>query len=84
MTAAKSPDEVRAKILDILRRTVPDAQVEGIAPRADLRDQLDMDSLDVLNFATALSQELDVPVAESDYPELMTLERCTAYVLSSG
>ena len=84
MTAPKAPDEVRAKILDILRRTVPGAQVEGLDPRADLRDQLDMDSLDVLNFATALSHELDVPVAESDYPELMPLERCTAYVLSSG
>ena len=83
MTAATSPDELRAQIVDILRRTVPGAEVEGLDPQADLRDQLDMDSLDVLNFATALSHELDVPVAESDYPELMTLERCTAYVLSS-
>jgi acyl carrier protein len=84
MTIARNPDDVRAKILDILRRTVPGAEVEGLDPRADLRDQLDMDSLDVLNFATALSHELDVPVAESDYPELMTLERCTAYILASG
>jgi acyl carrier protein len=84
MTAVRTPGEVRAKIVDILRRTVPGAEVEGLDPHADLRDQLDMDSLDVLNFATGLSQELDVSVAESDYPELMTLERCTAYVLSSG
>ncbi len=82
MTVARTPDEVRAKIADILRRTVPGAQVEGLDPKADLRDELDMDSLDVLNFATALSHELEVSVPESDYSELMTLERCTAYVLS--
>ena len=84
MNAARSPDEVKAKLLGMLRRTVPGAEVEGLDPKADLRDELDMDSLDVLNFATALSREFDVPVAESDYPALMTLERCTAFILSSN
>lgn len=45
-----------------------------------LRLQVDLDSMDWLNFLIALSQQLKVEIAESDYAELVTLKDLLAYL----
>ena len=53
--------------------------------RADVgfRDQVDIDSMDFLNFAIALDEELGVAVPEKDYPKLASLDGCADYVLAA-
>ena len=79
-----TPDELRSTVLSILVRVVPGAEIDQLDGGLELREQLDMDSLDVLNFAAALSERFGVPVPESDYPQLGTLDRCTAYLAAAG
>jgi acyl carrier protein len=45
-----------------------------------LREQLDIDSMDVLNFVSAIDQELQVSIPEVDYPKTATLDGCVDYV----
>jgi acyl carrier protein len=45
-----------------------------------LREQLDIDSMDVLNFVSAIDQELHVSIPEVDYPKTATLDGCVDYV----
>lgn len=45
----------------------------------NLRDQLDLDSMDVLNFVVALHQELGVEIPETDYAKLITLDAIVTY-----
>ena len=79
-----TPEEIRATVLTTLGRVVPGAEIANLDGGADLREQLDMDSLDVLNFAAALSEKLGVPVPEVDYPHLLTLDSCTAYLSATN
>jgi acyl carrier protein len=75
-----TPDEIRATILRTLGDIAPEADMASIEPAAPLRDQLDLDSMDVLNFVVALDKALGVQVPEVDYPKLATLDGCVAYL----
>ena len=72
--------ELRDAALKVLGRIAPEADLETLDPKEDLRDQLDIDSLDVLRFATGLAEATGVEVPERDYPRIVTLEGCIAYL----
>jgi acyl carrier protein len=75
-----TPDAARQAIARALARIAPEADLSGIDPRADLRELLDLDSMDFLNFIVGLHAETGVEVPESDYPKLATLAGCVAYL----
>jgi len=49
-------------------------------PEVDLRDQLDIDSMDLLNFITAVHKQMGVNIPEADYPRLTSLAACVDYI----
>ena len=73
-------DDLRAAILGILGHLAPEAELETLPPTAHLREELDLDSVDFLNFAIALHKQLGVEVPETDYRRLATLEGCLEYL----
>jgi acyl carrier protein len=76
-------EEIREALKTILRRLVPDADLDALAPEASLREQLAADSMDLLNFVVALHDELGVDVPESDYQKIDTLDGCVEYVAAA-
>ncbi len=52
----------------------------AVDPAADLREALDIDSMDFLNFITAIHHRLGVDIPELDYPKLITLDGAVAYI----
>ena len=72
--------EVRQAVLDALISVVPEARPAEIKPTAPLRDQLDIDSMDFMNFVVALDQALGVDVPEAEYGRLSTLDACVDYL----
>jgi len=66
-------DDLRDHILRALSRVAPEARGRVIDSEVDLREALDLDSMDVLNFAVALHRELGVEITEADYPRMATL-----------
>jgi acyl carrier protein len=73
-------DEIKRLILDILGDIAPEADTAALAGDADLREALDLDSMDFLNFVVALHHRAGVDVPEADYPELFTLDSAIAYL----
>ncbi len=73
-------DEIRAAVLRALADVAPEADPARLDPRVAFRDQLDLDSMDVLNFVTALHEALGVDVPESDYAKIATLEGAVEYL----
>ena len=73
-------DEIRATVLRVLGDIAPEADLAALAPDVELREQLDVDSMDLLNFLVALHAALGVEVPETDYPKLSTLDRCVDYL----
>lgn len=77
-----TPDVVRAAVLRALGGVAPEADLEHLQPDVSFREQLDIDSMDFLNFVIALHKELQVAVPEKDYPKLATLRGCMQYLTS--
>ena len=69
-----TPTEIKRLILDILGDIAPEADTGALAGDADLREALDLDSMDFLNFVVALHDRAGIDVPEADYPELFALD----------
>jgi len=72
--------ELRQIVLDTLGDIAPEADLAALPPGKDLREELDIDSMDFLNFVIALHEKLGVDIPESDYPQLVTLDGAVAYL----
>lgn len=71
---------IRKAIFEALHPIAPEVMPEDIAPDAPLRDQIDLDSMDFLNFVVALHEKLGVDIPESDYANLSTLSALIEYL----
>ena len=49
-------------------------------PATDLREQIDLDSMDMLNLMIAIHETAGVDIPEADYPQLATLSGCVSYL----
>lgn len=76
-------DEIRTTVVGVLRTIAPEVDVEHLEPDVPLRDQIDLDSMDVLNFVVGLDAALHVSVPEADYSKLTTLDGCVDYLASA-
>jgi len=73
-------EQVRATVLEVLSQIAPEADPATIDPGVNLRDQLDIDSMDFLNFLIALDKQLHIDIPERDYGQLGTLDACVDYL----
>jgi len=71
-------EEIKKIVLAELRRIAP--ELEDVAPTNPLRDQVDLDSMDWLNFLVALNERLKIEIPEADYRKLGTLEQIVDYL----
>jgi acyl carrier protein len=74
----RTDDEIRQALEQALHRVAPEADVRVLSGSADLRDEIDLDSMDMLNFFIALHERLGVDIAESEYGRMTTLDGCLA------
>lgn len=75
-------DELRKGALAELRRIAPELDENDIDPARLLREQVDLDSIDWLNFLIALHERFAVEIPESEYTRLATLDQIVAYLAS--
>jgi acyl carrier protein len=71
-------DEIRKVALAELKRIAP--ELEDVQPAKPLRDQVDLDSMDWLNFLVALNERLKIEIPEADYRKLGTLDQIVDYL----
>ena len=75
-----NPSDIRAAVLEEFSNIAPEIDPATIDPAADVRVALDIDSMDFLNFITAIHRRLQVDVPELDYPKLITIGGAVAYL----
>jgi len=63
-----TPQQARELIERALAQVAPDADLAALPPDADVRDILELDSLDFLSFVEALSHSSGYRIEEDDYP----------------
>ena len=72
--------EASAAVRAVLREVAPDADLDTLAPDADLRDSLELDSLDFLRMVELLSQRSGHDIREDEYPKLATLASTVDFI----
>ena len=69
-----------ATVLTLLRAIAPELEPEALEPARPLRQQVDLDSMDWLNFLVSLHEHFGVEIAESDYARLISLNDVVDYL----
>ena len=72
--------EIKTLVLRELGNIAPEVDTEQIDPAIDLREQLDLDSMDILNWMVAIHEATGVDIPEADYPQMVNLDGCVAYL----
>ena len=73
-------DDLRSIVLAAVAKIAPEADLDSLPDDVDIRDELDIDSIDFLNFMVALYDSVGVDVPEADYAQCTTLGGCVAYL----
>jgi acyl carrier protein len=75
-----STTDIRSEVLSVLTGIAPEVDPGEITDDELLRDQVDLDSMDWLNFLIGIHKKLQVEIPESDYASLRTLADVVRYV----
>ena len=67
-------------IIKLILNIAPEAEMHNLDPSEDLREELDLDSMDFLNLLDSIAKETGVNVPESDYSRVNSLQSLTAYI----
>jgi acyl carrier protein len=75
--------DIRKVVQEELNNIAPEVDLASVDPAADLREAIDIDSMDFLNFITAIHHRLGIDIPEIDYPKLVTLNGAVSYLTAS-
>jgi acyl carrier protein len=75
-----SDDELKAIVLRAISDIAPESDLAHLDPTVDVREQLDIDSMDSLNIMIGIHEATGVDIPEADYPLMNTLNACAAYL----
>jgi len=75
-----SGTDLQELVQEELNNIAPEVDIGTVDPAADLREAIDIDSIDFLNLMTALHHRTGIEIPEVDYPKLVTLTSMVAYL----
>ena len=67
-------------ILEELGNIAPEIDAAEVPDDEDLRDALELDSMDFLNLIIAVSKRTQIAVPEADYGKVLTLNKMIRYL----
>ncbi len=69
-----------ASVVELLCAIAPELEANELNYARSLRQQVDLDSMDWLNFLVSLHERFAVSIAESDYARLVSLNDIVDYL----
>ncbi|WP_321342020.1 acyl carrier protein [Breoghania sp.] len=73
-------DDIRKGYLEELVRVAPDLDPATIMGSDHLQDDLELDSMDVLNLVIALAKRFGIDIPEADYPQIATADLAAPFI----
>jgi acyl carrier protein len=72
-------EELRGALLECLAAIAPEVDLSALKPAQRLRDQIDLDSVDWMNFLVAVHGRLGIDIPDADVGQLTTLDKLIDY-----
>jgi acyl carrier protein len=72
--------DLTTTVTELLRAIAPELEPGALKPDRPLRHQVDLDSMDWLNFLVSLHERLKVDIPEADYARLVSLDDVVNYL----
>ena len=72
--------EIQLLVVEAIQQVAPEIELDDIQPDSDIRDECDLDSMDLLNYLIALKKLTGVDIAEADYPKVNSLNKMCDYL----
>ena len=72
----------KQSICQLIEDIAPDVNTDNLDLNDDIRDELDLDSMDFIRLLDAIDKTLGVNIPESDYGKVNTLQRMVEYISS--
>lgn len=73
-------EEIKKIIFQSLKKIAPDTEPEKLLPDENIRQKLDIDSFDYLQFIVALDEKFGIETPEEDYGKINTLKELLGYL----
>lgn len=75
-----TPHEILQKLKELLYQIAPDADLDALKPDENIREKLDIDSFDYLQFIVQVDETFRIQTPEQDYGRIQTLNQLTHYI----
>jgi acyl carrier protein len=72
--------EIKSLLAGLIGDIAPEADMSSLSEEDDMREALDLDSMDFNNLIIALHKRTGIDVPESDYSKLFTLRGAVGYL----
>lgn len=76
-----SEEEIKKTVFQLLKRIAPETDPSTLMPEENIREALNIDSFDALQFIVAISEKLKVDIPEEDYGKTINLKSLIGYLL---
>lgn len=76
-----TPEEARKVIFDVLEDIAPEVDPDDVDDDIDLTDQLDLDSMDYLNWMVGISESTEVEIPSRDQSRFLTISGAVDYLV---
>ena len=73
-------ERIKTLVLESLMEVAPELDPGNLEPDVEFRDQIDIDSMDMLNFVTGLHRRTGIDIPDADFMQLSSVEACVAYL----
>lgn len=73
-------DTLNNIITECLKKIAPESDIFNLKPDDDIRERLNLDSFDFLQFVIALSKKTGTDIPEKDYGQIRTFKRLSDYL----
>jgi len=74
-------NQLKTLILEELSNIAPEIEADEVPFDQDMREALELDSMDFLNLVIAVSKRTQVAIPEADYAKVLTLNAMISYVM---
>jgi acyl carrier protein len=78
-----SEEEITQTIFQLLKKIAPDTEPSTLLPDENIRETLDIDSFDTLQFLVSVNEKMGIEIPEEDYGKITTLKTLVNYILSN-